>query len=384
MADEDGIRFVKRLLADYYRKQVGIGPERLDQREFGVGDFERKIAFRHLAFRSSDELRRYLAAEAPPYVSYSCSYYKDPAGRPMERKGWLGTELVFDLDATDMELGCQKLHGRSWVCANCLEEVKAETVKLVENFLVPDFGFSGRDMMINFSGNRGYHVHVNDKSVLALDSAARKEITDYISGRGVEMGEFFPTLGMRGKMLRGPRHADRGWGGKMARQFLADMNNGIGALMALGIDKPTARMIYRKRALIELGINNGNWDMVYIKDKAEFWKRILENQRVKQSDRIDKNVTTDISHLIRLPNSIHGSTGLVAKAVGSVADLAKFDPMRDAIAFKGEEMRIKADTGFPLLMNGRSFGPYGGEIKVPVYVALYLYLKGHARLLGLA
>ena len=62
MADEDGIRFVKRLLADYYRKQVGIGPERLDQREFGVGDFERKIAFRHLAFRSSDELRRYLAA----------------------------------------------------------------------------------------------------------------------------------------------------------------------------------------------------------------------------------------------------------------------------------------------------------------------------------
>ncbi len=385
MVDEKGIAFVKGLFSDYYRNSRGIGPDRTGQREFGAGswDVERKIAFRHLSFPNPDELRRYLAREAPPYMSYSSSYYRFPAGRPMETKGWLGAELVFDLDATDMNLQCQKSHGKDWICRNCLNSVKAETIKLVDEFLIPDFGFSQKELSINFSGNRGYHVHVSDKAVLSLDSAARKEITDYIAGIGVEMQEFFPTLGMRGKSLTGPKPTDRGWAGKMARYFLAIMEKGVEPMMELGIEKQTANMIYKKRALIRLGINNGNWDMVYIKNKADFWKRILDNLTIKQSDRIDRNVTNDTSHLIRLPNTIHGETGLAARVVGSVSDLERFDPMKDAIAFRRGEMKISANTNFELYMNGLKFGPYGGNIRVPIYVGIYLYLKGYAKLLEL-
>ena len=53
-------------------------------------------------------------------------------------------------------------------------------------------------------------------------------------------------------------------------------------------------------ALVEMGIRNGNWDMVYIKNKADFWKSVIEKQAVAQSDRIDKNVTNDTGHMIRL------------------------------------------------------------------------------------
>ncbi len=385
MLDEEGMRFVKKLISDYYsRRSQNVAPDKPDEREFGVGNFERKIAFRHLSFRNNDELKRYLVNEAPPYVSYSSSYYRFPSGRPMENKGWLGAELVFDLDVTDMNLACQKVHGKSWICSNCLKEVKAETAKLVEDFLIPDFGFSPGEIMINFSGNRGYHVHVKNDAVLRLDSAARREITNYIAGMGIEMQEFFPTLGMRGKPLTGPKPTDKGWRGKMARRLLSDLNKGPEALMALGIDKPTANMLVKKKALVELGLNNGNWDMVYIKNKADFWRKIIENQTIKQSDRIDRNVTNDTSHLIRLPNTIHGETGLVARVVGSVSDLERFEPMRDAIAFRGEMVKIKAESSYALEMNGQRYGPYGGEIKVPIYVGAYLYLKGHARLLAIS
>ncbi len=382
MPDPQGLERVKNLITRFYRKNPVDGPDRIAEREFGVGTFDRKIATRHMSFRSAMELNRYLSIEAPPYVSYSNSYYRNPDWRPMERKGWIGAELVFDLDVTDMNLKCQVVHGKKWVCEQCFEAVRAETLKLIEDFLVPDFGFDRKRIRVNFSGNRGYHVHVNEDNVIGLDGNARKEITDYIAGIGIEMNEFFPTLGMRGKSLVGPRPTDKGWRRRMATHFVASLNAGPQAMKELGIDQKTARMLYRKRALIQMGINNGNWDMVYIKNKAEFWKRIIENQTIKQSDKIDRNVTNDVSHLIRLPGTIHGETGLVARELGSVNELASYDPMKSAIAFPEGDLKIKVKTDFPLFMNGMRFGPYAESVqRLPMYAAVYLYLKGFATII---
>ena len=149
----------------------------------------------------------------------------------------------------------------------------------------------------------------------------------------------------------------------------------------MGIDREMATKLYRKKSLIEMGIKNGNWDMVYIKNKADFWKGIIEKQAITQSDKIDKNVTNDTSHLIRLPNTIHGGSGLLAKKLDRPRALYQFDPMKDAIAFKKGDVRISAKTDYELIMNGQKYGPYGGEINVPMYVGMYLNLKGYAKLL---
>lgn len=371
--------FVGSLIRDYYKNSEGIVPDKINMREFGAGTFERKIAYRHMNFPNEAEFKKFLVEKAPPYLSYSAAYYKRPEGRPMENKGWLGSELVFDLDVTDMNLTCQWEHGRSWVCPICFDSIKAETMKLIEDFLIPDFGFSAKELEINFSGNRGYHVHIKRESVLALNGEARKQISDYISGNGIEMETLFPTIGQRGVKLIGPRPEDKGWKGKIARNLVANLEKGTDNLMSMGIDKTTARNLYNKRALIELGINNGNWDMVYIKNKAEFWKKILTNQAISQSDRIDKNVTRDPTHLIRLPGSIHGETGLTAKKVASLADLAKFDPMKEAIAFKKGEITVNAASKEKLAIGGQTFGPFKGEkVTLPVYAGIYLALKGLA------
>ncbi len=382
MPDPQGLERVKNLIIRYYRKNQVNAPDRVGEREFGVGTFERKIANRHMSFKNAMDLNKYLSREGPPYVSYSNSYYDNPDWRPMEKKGWKGAELVFDLDVTDMDLKCQKVHGKGWICKECLASVREETLKLVEEFLVPDFGFDKGKIKVNFSGNRGYHVHVNEESVISLTGRERKEITDYIAGIGMEMNEFFPTLGMKGKSLIGPKPSDRGWRRRMATQFIASLNAGPEALQDLGIDDKMARMLYKKRALIQMGINNGNWDMVYIKNKADFWRKILENQTIKQSDKIDRNVTNDVSHLIRLPGTIHGETGLVAKELNSASELADYDPMTKAIAFGEGYFKIKVKTDFPLFMNGMKFGPYAESVQsLPIYAAVYLYLKGFATII---
>jgi len=374
-------KFAKELFREYYSKIDAemIAPPHIENREFGFGDFEKKIAYRHFGFRNAKALRDYMIGNVPPFVSYSSAEYEKPEARPMENKIWKGSELIFDLDATDLHLPCQEVHGRSWVCEICLDAVREETVRLVEDFLVPDFGFSERDISMNFSGNRGYHVHVSDSSVFVLDSRARRNITEYISGIGINPVSFFPTMGQRGTTLRGPRPADDGWGGKFAKGMISALNSGDDALANLGIERTLAKRLVKSRADIIFGISAGNWDKIKIPKKADFWANVIRNMAIKQSDSIDKNVTNDTHHLLRLPNTIHGDTGLVGRKISSVGELASFEPMRDAIIYKGKSVKIHVAKAPALVMNRETYGPYDeSDVEIPIYAALYLLLKRNA------
>ncbi|MDO9096888.1 MAG: DNA primase small subunit PriS [Candidatus Methanoperedens sp.] len=97
----------------------------------------------------------------------------------MKEKQWQGADLIFDLDADHLP---QEVRGRSY--KEMLDAVKKETGKLLD-FLFDDFGFSEDKVSIVFSGGRGYHIHVRDPKVLALESAERREIVDYLGGTGL-------------------------------------------------------------------------------------------------------------------------------------------------------------------------------------------------------
>ncbi len=371
-------KLAKGLFKEYYSMvdADAISPKHIEKHEFAFGNFETKIAFRHLSFPNNKEFKRYLVENAPPFINCSLAEYERPSGRPMEAKGWLGSELIFDLDATDLHLKCQDEHGRSWTCDNCLSTVKAETIRLVEDFLIPDFGFSEREISINFSGNRGYHVHVSSPDVFKLNARARRNISEYITGTGIDPVAFFPTLGKRAKALKGPRPSDAGWGGKFAKGIVRALNSGEEALMALGIEKEIARRLVKNKTEIILGITLGNWDKVRIPGKAEFWKNVIKNMSIRQSDSIDKNVTNDPQHMIRLANTLHGDTGLVGKKLSSLNELQSFDPMKDAIVYRGKSLKVHVSRAPKLTMNGQEYGPYENvTVRLPIYVALYLMLK---------
>ena len=370
---------VTALLKEFYGSISGIAPRNIERREFGFGDYERKIHYRHYSFRDEKSLKDYLSRNAPPFVSNSSAEYERPDGRPMENKKWLGEDLLFDIDASDLKLKCRTEHSSSWVCEKCLDGAKIETQKLIDEFLIPDFGLSEKEIFVNFSGNRGYHIHVHNEDMFRLDGNARKSIVNYITGNNIELNSFFPTIGRRGVRLEGPKPTDYGWGGKLANGVISALGSGTSGLMELGIDKRNSEMLVRKSAEVRLGISTGNWDKINIPKKAEFWSNVLKGIAIKQSDAIDKNVSTDIYHLIRLPGTVHGDTGLIAKRVRSLKSLQDFEPMDSAVAFGDKPIKVRTGIVPKFSMHGASFGPYNNQtVELPTYSGVYLILKRFA------
>lgn len=380
MLDRKSEQFAKELFGKYY-SETDLIVKNVEKREFGFGNFEKKIVYRHVAFKKNKEFNSYIRQAIPPFISYSPSLYEIPDARPMEKKKWIGSEMVFDIDATDLNLECQKIHSKSWVCSNCQDKVKEETIKLIEEFLIPDFGFSMDEIRINFSGNRGYHIYVNSEKVFNLNSKARREISDYISATDISLKILFPTIGKRGTPLIGPKPSDCGWKGRIASGMISALNKGTRALIELGMTKAEASFLYRNRINVILGITTGGWDKVNINKKAEFWKNVINTMTIKQSDSIDGNVTSSIYHLLRMPKTLHGDTGLVSSEISSIKTLEEFKPMQHSIVFNKGEFKIYLLKDVPkFVMNGQSFGPYKtDEIKTfPTYLALYLILKRYA------
>ena len=202
----DTIKFVKSKFSEFYKRYVVSVPD-IDRREFGVGNWEKKIAVRHISFDSVDKLRTYLVEDTPLYISYSTAYYEFPSNRPMEAKNWQGADIVFDLDAD--------LEGRRFPTEEQLEEVKNRTIRLIEEFLISDFGYSKKDLSINFSGGKGYHVHLNDDRVIQLSSDARRQIVDYIQGTMLDVNAFIYDKG-KGRYI-GPDTNQKGWRGRIAK-----------------------------------------------------------------------------------------------------------------------------------------------------------------------
>ena len=372
--------FVRMRFGRSYAGKEVKAPEGIEKREWGFGSLNRKIESRHFKFASQQELNSYLVRNTPFFISYSTAYYEFPDMRPMEKKNWIGADLVFDLDSNHLEVGCSKKHEQRWVCDECLGAVREETIKLIEEFLIPDFGFSRAEIKVNFSGNRGYHVHIANRAVMELGAYARREIVDFVTGIGIDS----ESIGFRkerigdSKMqkLVGPKPSDMGWFGKVARFVIKLANEN--KLEELGLDQVDARKIYKNREQFVKGIERGNWDVVSIPHKQMVWSSAIDRLKIKLSDKIDQNVTADATKLIRLPDSLHGETGLVAKRV---EDINGFNPLKDAIAFGSEPLKIKVNKINRFKINEQEFGPFENEsVELPEYAAMYLICKREASL----
>lgn len=372
--------FVRMKFSNYYAGREVKAPEGIEKREWGFGSWNKKIESRHFKFASQQELNSYLVRNTPFFISYSTAYYEFPDMRPMEKKNWLGADLVFDLDSTHLEAGCGGKHDQKWVCDECLNAVKDETIKLIEEFLIPDFGFSRAEIKVNFSGNRGYHVHVANKAVMELGAYARREIVDFVTGIGMDS----ESIGFRkervgdSKMqkLVGPKPNDMGWLGKVAKFVIKLINEN--KLEELGLNQADAKKIYKGKEQFIRGIERGNWDVVSIPHKATVWSYAIDRLKIKLGDKIDQNVTADASKLIRLPDSLHGETGLVAKRVENIY---KFNPLKDAIAFGSEPLRVRVNKIYRFKINEQEFGPFENEsVELPEYAAIYLICKREASL----
>jgi len=400
--------FVRDKFGEYYKQHSSSipPPTSIESREFGFLLFEERIMLRHKGFRGMDDLTSSLKTIVPSDVYYSCAYYERPEDE-MSRKGWLGADLIFDIDADHIPTPCAKVHD-TWVCGNCgavgrgtppkkcstcgqqkfdektwpcevcLESAKVETMKLTD-ILTKDFGFSSKELRVGFSGHRGYHVHVESEEIQALDSMARKEIVDYVLGIGLET-EFHGLGGTGSQVLAGPDLYDLGWRGRMARgtyDFLVTATPI--ELQKVGLERRVVNIIIQhKEALLKSWKEKGPWGTVK-GISAENWRKIAQYGVEKQSVKIDTVVTTDIHRLIRLTNTLHGKTGL-KKIEVPITEIEHFDPLKSAVAFKEGTVTILVSDAPQFRLGDQTYGPYQGQkVELPTAAALMLLCKGAAK-----
>lgn len=337
----------------------------------------------------------------PSDVYYSSAYYEKPEV-DMDAKGWIGADLIFDIDADHIPTPCNKQHdiwtckncgmsGRgakpekcpqcagekfndvSWPCDVCLGSAKEETIKLID-VLDNDFGLSVEEMNLAFSGHRGYHVHVENEVVRTLDSMARKEIVDFLMGIGLESDLLGIVQG------GGPKLEDFGWRGRIAKgtyEFLITAS--IDQLENAGLKKKSATQIINQREeIVESWKEKGPWKL--LKGVGpESWSKIIEQAIEKQSVKIDTVVTTDIHRLIRLANTLHGETGLLKIELPANA-IEGFDPFKSAVAFKHDMVTVDVSDAPQFRLEDNTYGPYKNQrVELPTAAAMMLLCKGVAK-----
>ena len=362
MLNNNELNLIKKIFSSYY-SSAKFDILDIDKREFGVG-YDKKINYRHLSFDSISSFKRYLLSNIPFFVSHSTSYYEFPDATPIEKKNRLRADIVFDLD----------IHAEGkYAVYSKLDEAKEDLERLVYDFLISDFGLDISKLLIVFSGNRGYHVHIRDENFSVLGTDERKELVDYIRGVGLNYLTFFShTHGHENEKLYGPKPGEGGYRGRFARRVLEVLNSKPSKIARIFSDKK------RKNVFVN-GIEKGIWSNSSLKteDLLNRFSFISKELSINSVD-ADAPVTTDMSKLIRVPNSIHGETGMVARIIQNPKS---FNPLNDAFLRTDNKLKIKFLEDIPKLeVLSSTFGPYKKSeiVDINLSLALFYILKKSA------
>ncbi len=397
--------------ARYYATAQPEPPERLPRRELALFPFaEGNLMRRHTTVPTREAFVGFLREAVPRHVYYSSAYYRAPAEPTMAAKGWLGADLIFDLDADHLR-GAEALD-----YAGQLALVKTRLLDLVDQFLLPDLGLDAGTMRFAFSGGRGYHVHVRDERFLNLSSPERRELVDYVLGTGVD-----PTAAVQrrredvregrsvgaadaeedgGPGRRGGLAASLtlappetpGWPGRTTRAVLALLERwqGLGPKAAAaeiaqwGIAPDEARIWARRllgKGKVEKIRSSLSLDVFGEKESARaFLDAVVRHASVEVQAETDAPVTTDIHRLIRLPDSLHGGTGFRVVPLRR-DELDAFDPFRDAVVDPGTTTAVTVleEVRYPFA-GGELHRSAGATDELPTAQALFLVLRGQAAL----
>jgi len=298
-----------------------------------------------------------LVKQAPSSVYCSNATYEWPTLQ-MDEKGWLGADLIFDIDADSIPTPCKVKHAWwlcgdcrkggmgtappkcpkcrglavsqiQWSCHECLNATKEHVRRLII-FLTDDFGVDKHQIRVYFSGNRGYHAQVHDERFQKADPQIRTEIANYIKGIGLSP-KSAPQAKAAGPTALGWAHRSDLFGAKSVgskRQNQKMLDQVIGANAAL----------------------------------------------------IDEAVTTDVHRVFRMPGTLHGGSGLMKMHVESIDT---FDPERSPVVLGSQSTKVYVDFAPEFFLKGIRFGPYDSSmVQIPIYAAVFLLARGLGKVGG--
>jgi DNA primase small subunit len=367
MQDND-IKFLEDTFKKYYFDHFDLirVPDRTSEREFGFQKFNSGM-IRHISIKDDKELHLLLMKNIPSDVYCSNACYSFP-NLPMNEKDWKEADLIFDIDAKDLNLECRRNHTvskcndcneistsnnncskcnsikiekKSLPCKNCINASKNEVLKL-SNILIEDFNVQQNDIHVYFSGNEGFHVYVYNSHFQQLGSKERSELIDYIMFHGA-IPETFGMKKIKPNRILFPDFEEKGWRGRFSKEVYGTKSK-------------------RSKVITELIVNG-----------YSSFQKTLDDISNRIGVKVDPNVTMDIHRIFRLPGSLNSKSGLTKIFCN---DLPKFDPYFVA-SFLNENL-VEVIANFPIGFNLKNtkFGPYFDEkVSIPTYAAAYMICK---------
>jgi len=369
--NQNDIKFLEDSFKKYYFDHFDLihVPPRASEREFGYQKFDSGMT-RHIIVKDDKELHLLLMNSIPSDVYCSNAYYSFP-NLPMTEKDWKEADLIFDIDAKDLNLDCRKNHlyqkckvcnrifqnlsycpyckstkfdSSSLPCKNCILVAKNE-VKKLQTILTNDLGIAKENIDVYFSGNEGFHVYAYNTSFEKLGSKERSDIVDYLMFRGA-IPETFGFNRFKPDRSLFSEFDESGWSGRVSKKIF-DSNS-------------------KRSKIISQILANGY---------SSFQKQ-LDDIRDEIGVKIDPMVTVDVHRIFRLPGSLNSKSGLTKQ---KCEDLDSFNPYSEACFIDDTPIEAVADCTTRFSLKNKQFGPYNHEkITVPRYAAVYMICKGLA------
>ena len=352
--------FLQKCIKRYYFERFGDIelPADMHMREFGYQGAD-SVMVRHMQLGRAADLRVLLLQAAPTDMYVSNARYMLPS-MPMDDKLWQDADIIFDMDAKDLDLECRPSHtcctgcGRVGsgacscnarmvpvVCKKCMRAAGDQAVLLLK-ILADDFDI--RDARVYFSGNEGFHVHMHDGELAKLDRAGRAELADYMALRGI----IPERLAAGGKKPEFARRSDTGWRGRFGRALSKSDRARMTREIAAGV--------YSTR------------------------ERVMHDMVGRLGVRVDAGVTMDVHRIFRMPGTINGKSGMAKTPC--MEDPKAFD-MSSAVVIHDDPVCVRASCMVRFSLKGRRFGPYTNEyVDMPAYAAAYLVCKGLAHVVA--
>lgn len=384
-------RFLLKMFRRYYKENEMPMPSRFGRREFGFMYFDRDFMQRHMSFSNPTEMRRFMIAQVPKHSYYSTAYYRRPNAPTMEEKGWMGADLIFDLDADHLE-GAEDMS-----YSQMMDQIKKEMINLLDSFLYNDLGFDEKDVGIYFSGGRGYHAHIELNDVTGLGSHERREIVDFVTSNGLDIDRVFrqenvvrSVVNVKGQERNNistfrtiPPEDSGGWWLRM-RNGLKDVVNDVCDQDTKDLKRTYPSIKSMSPKTIESYRDDliKSRDVIFVNNRMATLKKGTQDMLIKimkedvayrLSGEVDEPVTADIKRLIRLPGSLHGKTGLKVMPI-TRDELNGFDPLMDALpeSYTSDPITVNVKRKTDIRINGERFDLDIGVTEVPEYAAVFL------------
>ncbi len=386
--ERDGI--LVSIVKEYYARTELLLPEDFRLREFAMQPFGSTTYVRHLSFNSLSELKRVVLERVPKHLYVSSARYRDPSYPDMAMKGWLGSDLVFDIDADHLpqceemvkeyrickrcgeiadtnsdscpRCGSKDFIELSYIPFKCVDNAKEELLKLLDA-LENELGF--REWRIAFSGHRGFHVVVPLRGSDALiDGEMRRELVSYLKLEGVDVGSMLPVeRKRRGRSIitLPPHLRSFGYRRRVAQQLVSLLSDECKPILELKLSE------YER-----------------LRKCAEEIGSVIHEAVRRAAIYVDEKVTMDISRLIRIPKSINGKSGWLCIPL-SVNEVQDFEISEETVSpIPNHELVVKLVVSIPR-MDIAGFvveGVKGEVLKLPSSVALYLAFKELAKVIN--